>query len=673
MASRAQHLVKGAVLNFSRTPAQISAAVRSIISRGKEVQNAVASQTTPTFSNSVAPLAKCENEHGADSAIITFLQNVSTDKQVRDASSKAEQDLGAFRIESMMRQDVYRSVRSVFDNKTELANLDPEDRRLVEKLELQYRRNGLALGEEQRKKLGEIRKRLSEISIAFARNINEGDESIWLTRDELEGLPDDYFEGRKTDIAQGAERYLVTTKYPDLGPAMQLAKREDTRKRLLTTAESRCPENIPLLQEAVKLRLEAAQLLGYSTHAEFVLEASMAKTPQAVLEFEGDLRERLSVLADREIREIEDLKKADRASAGQQFDGLFGWDYRYYSNLLKERKHNISDEEVKQYFPMKEVTRGVLDIYQKMLGLRFEKVESPSVWHPDVDMYEVLEAEGGQFVGHFYLDLFPREGKYNHACVNPIRSSFTRPDGSREYPVAVMLANFPKPTPSAPALLKHDDVLTLLHEFGHIFHHICTETKWSHFQLESVQMDFVEAPSQLLENWGWEPSVLRQFAVHHRTGEPIPAELVNRLVAAQNEGAGLFNLRQVFFGLFDMAIHNTTESNVDVKATYNRLREDITRFSNGGGLGACGAATFGHMVGGYDAGYYGYLWAKVFSSDMYASRFLRDGVANPDTGRDYRREILLPGGSRDGAAGLEAFLGRSPSNAAFMKSIGLDQ
>ncbi|KAJ1808498.1 metalloendopeptidase, partial [Coemansia sp. RSA 2598] len=666
MASRAQNLLKGAVLNFSRSPKDIRAAVSNIVGRGKEVQDKVARQTRPTFANAIAPLARFENDNGADSSIVTFLQNVSTDKDVRDASSEAEQQLSSFRIESMMREDVYKSVRAVLDNKVEMDSLEPEDRLLVQKMEEEYRRNGLALSQGQRRELGDIRKRLSELSIKFSRSINEKDGRILFTRQELLGLPEDYFDRRPTEIEDGVEKFVVTTKYPDLVPVMQMAKSEQTRKRLMVVSESRCPENIALLEEAVKLRVQAAQLLGYKTHAEFVLEQNMAKTPQKVLDFEHDLREKLDVLADKEIKEIEALKMADKKAAGEPYAGLFSWDFRYYSNIVKERKHNVSDEEIKQYFPMKQVTRGVLDIYQNMLGLRFNKVDDAPVWHPDVEMYEIWEAnDDNKFVGHFYLDLHPRDGKYNHACVNPIRAGFARSDGTREHPVAVMLANFPKPTSSAPALLTHDDALTLLHEFGHVFHHICAETKWSHFQLDSVQMDFIEAPSQMLENWGWEPSVLRQFAAHYKTGEPIPEDLIRRMVAAKNEGAGLFNLRQVFFGLFDMAIHNTADGKVDIRALYKTLREQTTRFS-AGDTDTCGAATFGHMMGGYDAGYYGYLWAKVYSSDMYASRFLKDGVDNPRTGMDYRFEILRPGGSRDAAVSLERFLGRGPSSDAFL-------
>ncbi|KAJ1904052.1 metalloendopeptidase [Coemansia sp. IMI 209127] len=661
---------KGTVLNFNLNPDEISSAVDTLIREGKGIQDAVAAQANPTFDNVIVPLASRENEQSAQYLVVTFLQNISTDRKVRDASTAAEERLNDFEVESNMREDVYKVVRAVFDNESEMAKVSPEDRRLVEKMELQYRRNGLALGKEDRENLGDINKQILELGVRFSRNVNEGDGRILLTREELEGLPDSYFDSRTTETEDGVEKYVVTTKYPDLVPAMQLAKREDTRRRLLYVEETRCPENIPLLQKAAKLRLQAARLLGYKTHAEFILEVNMAKTPQAVAEFESDLRKRLNALADSEIVEIEELKKADKKAAGEPFTGLYTWDFRYYSNLVKERKHNIKDEEVKQYLPMKEVTRGVLDIYQEMLSLRFVKVVDPPVWHADVEMYEVWEAAEDTFIGHFYLDLYPREGKYNHAAVWPIRPRFERPDGSHEYPVAAMVANFPKPTSSTPALLKHTDAVTFLHELGHVFHSICSVTKWGRLHGTSTEHDFVEAPSQMLENWGWEPSVLRRFAVHYQTGEPIPEDLVKRLVAAKNEGAGLFNLRQVFFGLFDMAIHNTTDDDIDIKAIYSGLREEVGRFKNGDAE-SWGAATFGHMMGGYDARYYGYLWSLVFSADMYAARFVKEGVRNSQTGLDYRHEILQPGGSRDAAISLEEFLGRKPNNEAFLKSIGL--
>ncbi|KAJ2817951.1 metalloendopeptidase, partial [Coemansia erecta] len=427
---------KGTVLNFNLSPAEISRITDRLIADGKAIQDRVATQAKPTFANVIVPLATRENEQSSEYYLITFLQNVSTNKDVRDASTAAEEKLNAFEIESSMREDVYAVVRAVFDNAGEMDKLGPEDRRLVEKMELNYRRNGLALEKDKRERLGHILKQLSELETRFSRNVNEGDGSAAFTRKELDGLAEDYFEGRETKVEDGVEKYIVTTKYPDLLPVMKKAKNEAARRRMLRAEETRCPENTLLMQEAVKLRLEVAQLLGYRTHAEFKLELSMAKDPEAVLEFERDLRQRLDVLADKEIKEFEALKKADKEAAGEAYKGLFSWDFRYYLNMLLERKHNISDDEVKEYFPMKEVTRGILDIYQKMLGLRFVKVDDAPVWHPEVEMYEVWEADGKVFTGHFLLDLFPRADKYNHAAVWPIRPGYERTDGTHEFPVA---------------------------------------------------------------------------------------------------------------------------------------------------------------------------------------------------------------------------------------------
>ncbi|KAJ2782532.1 metalloendopeptidase [Coemansia javaensis] len=664
----------GAALAFRRTPSGIAAAAARLIAREKLVHDQVAAEPRPTFASTIARLARLENESGAEAATLGFLQNVDADKRVRDASSEAERALLSARMASQMREDVHRSVRRVLDDPGALAALDPEDRALADRMARQYRRSGLDLPAGQRAELERIRARLIAIGVEFSRNINEGDGAALFARAELDGLPASFFSGRATAAAEdGTEQYVVTTKYPDLVPLMQLARREATRRRMHAVAEARCPQNIPLLREAVALRQDAARLLGYRTHAEFALEENMARAPAAVLRFEADLRARLAPQAERELRELEALKRADKAAAGEPYAGLFAWDHRYYANLAKERRHSVCDEDVRQYLPAPAVTRGVLDVCQDMLGLRLARVERPDAWHPDVEMYEVRDADGGALVGHFYLDLYPRPGKYNHACVVSLRPGYEREDGSRECPAVAMLANFPRPTADAPALLTHDDVVTLLHELGHVFHALCARTRWARFGLDGVQMDFVEAPSQLLENWAWDPAVLRRVAVHHRTGAPIPADLVARLVAARNEGAGLFHLRQLFFGRFDMAVHSAPDARaLDIPALYRALREQVARIPAGpasAAAGSCGAATFGHILGGYDAQYYVYLWAKVFSADMYATRFRRP---DPRAGRDLRREILEPGGARDAAAGLAAFLGREPDPAALLALIGCD-
>ncbi|KAJ2890535.1 metalloendopeptidase, partial [Coemansia aciculifera] len=340
-------VAKGTVLNFNLGPADIERIADALIAQDKKVQDSVAAEANPTFANVIVPLAALENEQIVDYSVIIFLQNVSTDKDVRDASTAADRKLRAFGIESMMREDVYKAVRAVFDNADEMASLGPEDRRLVEKMEQAFRHHGLALDKEQREQLGKIKTRLSELAIEFNRNINEGDDRAVFTREELEGLPSDFFEGRDTEIVNGQEGFIVTTKYPDYVAVIGKAKREETREHMYLVDHQRCPENIPILQEAVGLRLEAAQLLGYRTHAELALKKKMAKEPAAVLEFIDDLRSRLSDLAGKELNEVVALKKADMEAAGKEYTDFYGWDSRFYSNLVKEKKHNIDDEEVK--------------------------------------------------------------------------------------------------------------------------------------------------------------------------------------------------------------------------------------------------------------------------------------------------------------------------------------
>ncbi|KAJ2773736.1 metalloendopeptidase [Coemansia nantahalensis] len=519
--------------------------------------------------------------------------------------------------------------------------------------------------------LAAVRRQLADVALDFDACIKEEDAKVLFTRGELEGLPEDYFDRRATDDADGELKFVVTSKYPDYFPLLRYAKHERTRRAMLVAAETRCPANIGRLQEMVRLRLEEARLLGYRSHSEYVMEVLMAKTPQTALAMEEDLRARLEAPAKKELAELAALKLADKHAAGEPFVGFYNWDTAYYRRITKESKHNIREDELKQYLSLDNALRGVLDIYQKMLGLRIAQVANPPVWHAEVAMYEVWEADGDVFVGHFYLDLHPREGKYNHAAVWPIRLGFTRSDGSREYPVAAMVANFPRATSAAPALLPHSDVTTLMHELGHVFHNLCAHTKWAYFHGTAVERDFVEAPSQMLENWASDPVALRKFAVHYETGEPIPEALVAGLVDAKNKGAGLANLGQVFFGMYDLAIHSTVDGKVDVLQTYNSMRSGIALVGNGDAE-THKLATFGHLAHSYSSRYYGYLWSRVFSADMYASRFKRDGVDNTTTGMDYRTEILRPGGTRDAMESMVRFLGRAPNNRAFLESIGLE-
>ncbi|KAJ2806613.1 metalloendopeptidase [Coemansia helicoidea] len=562
------------------------------------------------------------------------------------------------------------AVHAVYTNADEMRKIGSEDRCLVEQLELGFRRSGLLQPPETRERLAAISRRLCDLEAAFARSINESCTEMLFTRDELHGLPDAFFDGRSTEAVRGVEKYAVTTRRPDYQWLLKYAQREATRRAVYVAEAAQCADNTLRLQEMALLRLEEAQLLGYASHSHYVMETLMAKTPQAATEMVSELRVRVMDHARRELAELEALKAADAQGAGEQHRGFFCWDKAYYTRLAKERKHRICEDALMQYFPLGHTTRGMLDIYGRMLGLRITQVDGAPVWHPDVAVYEAWEAGSDEFVGHFYLDLHPREGKYNHAAVWPIRPGFERPDGSRERPVVALVANFPAPTSGAPALLTHRNVVTLMHELGHVFHGLCARTKWARFHGTRVERDFVEAPSQMLENWAWDPAILRRISAHHKTGAPLPDDMVAKLVASRTDGAGLATLCQAFYALYDLAIHSATDASVDVVETYIRMRSDITLLSDD--THVCRIAALSHLASGYSSRLYSYLWADVFSADMFETRFVKEGLDNPATGRDYRDTILRPGGSRSAAESLELFLGRRPNSAAFIKSLGLD-
>ncbi|KAJ2712846.1 metalloendopeptidase, partial [Coemansia spiralis] len=571
---------------------------------------------------------------------------------------------------SGMRADVYRAVRAVYSNADEMCQLGPEDRRLVEQVELEFRRSGLLQPPDTRERLAAISRHLCDLEVAFNRCINESCTNVLFARSELAGLPDDFFDGRATEVVGGVQKYVVTTKHRDYQLLLKYARREATRRAMYVAEAAQCADNARRLQEMVLLRLEEALLLGYKSHSHYVMETLMAQTPHAAIDMLNNLRGLATELATRELTELEELKAADMHESKARDSRLCCWDKAYYARLAKERRHNVQEDEVRQYFPLGRTTHRLLDIYEQMLGLRIVRVAGPPVWHPDVAAYEVWEADEVAFVGHFYLDLHPRANKYCHAAVWPIRPGFERADGSREYPVVALVANFPAPTAAAPALLTHKNVVTLMHELGHVFHGLCARTKWSRFHGMRVERDFVEAPSQMLENWAWDPATLRSISSHYKTGEPIPDDLVARLVAAKNDGAGLATLCQVFYALYDLAIHSTTDTDIDVVDAYHRMRSEMILLSDD--TDTCRVAALRHLAGGYSSRLYGYLWADVFSADMFATRFKKEGVDNPETGRDYRNTILRPGGSRNAMESLVRFLGRPPNSKAFLGSLGLD-
>ncbi|KAI0226383.1 metalloendopeptidase [Massospora cicadina] len=699
------NLVEGIQIRFDVKSVDFERVCDEIIERSQRIHDAIVNLSPEdcTFDKVFVTLGLLEAWMSTYSTILTFPQYVSTDKRLRDVSSKAQQRISEFEISASMREDLYTAVKRAEAN-TDLATLENEDRRLVEKMLLEFKRNGLDLP--------------SRSGLSLKPTIADDETSVELLAEELEGMPAEYLLGLESRLGNSGEKlYVVTMKRPDVSPLLETCAVSETRRKVQFAYGARCKSNIAVLEEvmvrwpdtkpsrrwwkaltfggslfaldksfgdvlsplnyaetltlvkAIALRSKAAQLMGYQTHADFMLEIKMAQSPKMVNEFLASLESRLKEIGEQELSVLVALKKEAEPDATR----IESWDLGFWRNQLLKAHFKVDRDKVKQYFPLDHVTTKMLDIYQDVLNLDFERVEDPQPWNrdspDDVKLIRVRDRETLELLGYFYLDLFPRTGKYPHAACFPLQPGCLLDCGEFQVPVAAMVANFTKPTASSPSLLRHSELITYFHELGHVMHCICSKTKWARFHGTSVEGDFVEAPSQMLENWCWDASVLARLSSHHATGETIPEELMRSLIAAKNAGVGLLYLRQLFFATFDMRLHSLADGErCDTTALYSRLREEVSLISEP--MGTCAAATFGHLMGGYDAGYYGYLWSEVFSTDMFATKFkpLAD-IAGPRAGADYRRSILLPGASRDGLAMLKDFLGRAPSQDAFLESI----
>ncbi|KAI9272797.1 hypothetical protein BDA99DRAFT_499221 [Phascolomyces articulosus] len=656
-------------LDFTINAEQVNDITKAIIKEELEVNNAIAAlkPEEQTYENVIPRLIHLENTLSGKIQLVGSLSQISPDAAVREASVAAEKEYEEFSIEQTMRHDLYVVIQGVID-RADRSKLSAEEDRLLTKTERSYRRNGLHLPEEKRNEFKDLRKRLSEVCIEFMKNWSRENSTVKFTKEELEGMDDDFLGGLATEEEDGVKKYVLTMKYPDVRPVLKLCKNENTRKTHVTAFDSRNRENIVLLEEAIQLRRKCAKILGYKSHADYVLEVKMAKSVEAVRNFVDDLAKRLHEPGLKDIEKLKQIKQNEKAARGEEFDGTFNpWDTSYYERILLEKEYSVDQEEIKKYFSLETTIQKMLEIYEKVLGLKFVKVPADKavVWHPDVQLFECWDAvEDKSFSGYMYLDLFPRDSKYPHAACFPLQPSYLADDGTRVAPIAAMVANFTKPTADKPSLLKHDEVVTLFHELGHVMHHLCGRTRFARFHGTAVEGDFVEAPSQMLENWCYDSKSLKYLSAHFETGEPISDEIIDRIIKAKNVIAALLNLRQLFFGIFDMEIHTSEDDNLDTTKIYNTLREKISLVK--APEGSCGQASFGHLMGGYDSGYYGYMWSKVFSSDMFFTKFEADTLS-AETGYSYRKCILEKGGSKDGMDLLVDFLGREPSSDAFMR------
>ena len=573
---------------------------------------------------------------------IAILNNVHPDKSVRDAADAAVRSLSSFQVEIFQNEDLYRRVQAV-------SPTAPAETQFRKDLVESFEDTGVTLPPDRRARAKAIADQLTALAQEFARNLRDNQTRMAFAPAEMLGLPEPYLSRQPRD-AEG--RYLLSFDYPDFNPFMANAESESARRRYYVGYLNRgTPRNLEILDEAVALRREIAALYDLPSFAHFVLRRRMAGTPEAVETFLGDVKAACQQGEQRDLEELRALK-ALRTGTPVQEVTVYRWDVPFLSERLREQRYNVDQESLRAYFPPAPTLAWLLDVSGALYGLKFEAASVP-VWHEEVLYYDVHDAETSAFVGGIYFDLYPREGKFPHAAAWPVRG-VSRKAGRT--PISVLVTNFDRRG------LTHDEVETLFHEFGHILHGVLSETTYSYHAGTSVQRDFVEAPSQIFEEWTRRLESLERLRAASPDSPPIDAGLVARLEAARKFGQGMFYARQWLYASFDIALSGPSPE--PAMRVWERME---TASLLGHVPDTAFPGTFGHIVSGYAAGYYGYMWAEVLALDMLSA--FGGNVMDPVVGRRFRRDILSRGGEEPAKDLVERFLGRPVNADALFKEI----
>ena len=614
-----------------------------------------------TFANTLLRLDDLYNIVSKVSSPLELLSSVHPNRKIRDISDESILIIQRYFVELSANEALYEVVDQ-FSTSKQAHELPLNQQRFLESELRDFQHSGLGLSEYDREKLKRIQNRISELSLQFENNISSYSDTLFIPHNMIAGLPDDY----KENHLQADGKYAIDLSYPSFYPFMEYAESDSLRKLLRYMFLNKgMPQNVSILNEILANRKYLAELLNYPSFSALIIEEGMAKSTEAVWEFEKDLIEKIQPKANWDTKQLLQLKY-DTIEGNDKT--ITDWQKDYYENQLLLKKHRVDSEEVKQYFQVDNVIEGLFAISSLLFDIKFREIENPSVWHSGVRMFEMKEKSDNALVGYFYLDLYPREDKYQHAAAFSIVSG-KKINSDYQHPIACLVCNFPPPGKNTPALLQHEDVETLFHEFGHLLHDMLTTSELYSQSGTSVAMDFVEAPSQMIENWVWNKESLSLFATHYETNEIIPDSLLNRMMKARNIQSGNNLLQQIFYGMLDLTLHEQFDSS-NVKSTteiMSELQNSITNYDYIEGTHM--QASFDHLLD-YGASYYGYLWSEVFAADMY-STFEKEGVLNQEVGLRFRKTILEKGGTENPMNLVRAFLRRDPNNEAFLKKQGI--
>ena len=636
-----------------------------------EIDAIVANEAEPTFENTIEAMEYAGQTLNKVASIFYALMEANTNETMQEIAEQISPMLTEYSMYVSLNNDLFQRVKVIYEMKDELG-LDKDQMTLLEDNYKSFVRGGANLSDEDKAVYSKLSEELSLTTLQFSKNVLAATNAYTLhiaDSADLAGLPE-YVKtmGAETAKEKGLEGWAYTLDYPSYSPFLKYSTNRELRKQIWMAYNTRAiggeNDNTEIVKKIVDLRIKIANILGYETYADYALENRMAKDKKTVDEFIMQLLEPSMPFAKKDVADVYAYAKKN----GFEDSQLMPWDFTYWSERYQEAEYSLSAEELKPYFQIESCIDAVFGLATRLYGITFEELNNVPVYHEDVKVYEVKDADGSH-LALFYADFFPRASKRGGAWMTDFRGQSIR-NGVEYRPFVTIVCNFTKPTADAPALITHDELTTFLHEFGHALHGIFAKGRYPSLTGTSVSRDFVELPSQIMENWAFEPEYLNSFAKHYQTGEPIPAELIEKIVAAKNYLAAYGQVRQLHFGYLDMAWHSLTE--VPAIGTVEFEQNVLAPYSvMPAAEGAAFSSSFSHIFsGGYSAGYYSYKWAEVLEADAF-SLFKEMGIFNQDVAESFRRNILEMGGAEDEAVIYRNFRGHDPQPEALMKKLGL--